>query len=217
MALQQDLVMRMIAKLSRAFQALLTNEKIDTRDALEFIAEAVAEALHTRKAWITMVAPGKLEELPAEVCAHLGRLYLEWARRHPNPDERRKATSLALAGLSRGAAVSLDPLAPEVLAAHTLRDVLEDDELDRSLVTHAQYADAYTAMFNAFREVDELESAEDALFNAIEFHTVPTDLALRGIEWYDSLLARRDEELEELGLPRDEALQARQDLRDELA
>lgn len=217
MALHQDLVMRMISKLSRAFQALLTNEKLDTRDALEFIAEAIAEALYTRKAWITMVAPRKLEEHPPEVCAHLGRLYLEWATRHPNPDERRKAAVLAITGLMLGASTPFDPSRPDTLAAHSLRDVFTDDALDLSLVTHAQRADAYAAMFAAFSATKELEFAEDALFYAIEIHADPTDLALRGIEWYDSLLERSDDELEELGLPRAEALQARQDLRDELA
>jgi len=212
MAIQQDFLMRVIEKLAAAFFRIIAG-KVDDEpaEAIREIENALAEALNTRRETLYAQPPDLFDDFDARLAAQVGRMFALHATLSARLGRKRdmeRSLRMAIAALRKGLVTDVDEAGP--IAADTLDELLEG-ELPLPL-DEAEVGGLFRDLFEYNVALRRWADAEDHLFHALRFSDDADALRRRGIRFYDMLLELDDEDLDEGGLPRDEVVEAREDL-----
>lgn len=210
MALQHDLVMRIIEKLYHSFKAILGERGNDTADRIERIEAIIGEVLHTRQDRITLLSPQALERLDDSVAFRVGLMYALHARLHPTLATSQRSLNIALAGLRRRDITALEDPEEQSRIRGMLEELLFESNISPHLGDEAR-AMIHGVLFTSYAASHDLTSAEDNLFAAFDAGAGDT-LKARAIAWYKDLLEQDDDWLEAQCLPRFEIEDALEEL-----
>lgn len=210
MALQQDLVMRIIEKLYHTFKAILGEHGDGTEERIERIEATIGEVLHTRRDRITLLSPAALKPLDDRVAFRVGLLYALHARLYPTLPTSQRSVEMAVAGLRRREITDIETTEDHEAIQQVLEELLYESCIGPTLPDDTR-AVIHSALFSSYAASQNLTSAEDNLFAAMTYGA-GEPLKSRAHAWYQSLLEQDDAWLEARSLPRIEIADALQEL-----
>lgn len=176
-------------------------------DTVDHIDRAVA-LKYRQRSDVLSLAPNSSPSGPRE----------EWLRLRTQLGRRLQASGLAddvVLFLLRSLLVGLEDLdAPpgqRPSPATLLAGLLRQERVGRMIPEEA-VAESWRVLFELRWERDDFANAENALFHALNLADQPESLLRRGLEFYDDLVDRSDDQLRRGGLTRAEADRARWEL-----
>lgn len=212
MAIQQNAILQMVEILADAFEENIAADIDDEDRALFAIEEALAEVFRTRRELLFMRPEEMIEEFDPRLAAEVGRLFYEHSRiSQSQGHDQAGAHSYALAVQALRMSVGQSLSRSQEDATDLMRRILRSERI-LSVLGAEQMAETWRDIFEHEARSQHHALAEDALFHAIDLSDQPTDHIRRGLRYYDKLLELPDEVLQEGGLTRTEAQNARQEL-----
>jgi len=212
--LRKDYIMRMVEQIQRAIAEVLLRRKArDQQAAEQLLQQASSEYLGLDFELIKSQPPAQLKalftlegELDVGKCIVVGELFDQAAALLQDSGEGPQAESMLVRSLDfflEGYRVLPDK--ERSLYAHRIMKILEQlPDREHSVPMLLKIVGAYEA-------AGKFDSAEDLLFELVEAGA--TGALERGLELYHQLLGKKDAELEQGGLPREEVQQSLQELK----
>ncbi|MFH1808087.1 MAG: DUF6483 family protein [Pseudomonadota bacterium] len=212
--LRTDYIMRMVEQIQKLMaQIALTRESGDHLATARLLDEASTEHLGLAFTVVALQPLAQLkllftteDELDPGKCIAAGELLVQAAALHLDLEHRAQADAMRLRSLELFmAGYRVLPQRERALYALKILDLLA------KLPDHALTDHQLLSLVGVYEAAGRYDRAEDVLFPLVE-DGVDGALAL-GLRLYDQLLGKRDEDLEQGGLPRDEVQQSLQELR----
>jgi|GEM_PF-3016171 len=223
MGIRQDFLLRMMKQLADSYAGIFVGpdgkDTVDIADkagALFEVEGVLAEVFRTRRELLFVRPEEMIEDFDARLAAEVGRLFLRYSeladsQGHAQTAER--SYELAIMCLRNGLGCELSH--QDGGANGLMREVLRTGKIAATLDSNTR-AEVWRKIFEIEARLQRYGLAEDAIFAAVSLADDPTDHAQRGIRFYNSLLKLPDEMLDEVDMPRDELLEAIEELEEYL-